>query len=426
MERYLIKYLKENNQDPIIRKYVDFFKVELDWFIYNYGNHISSTHKRGRNPLKRRINQLIQSFSPTSIAKKSALAENNILSSLHISDNWVKSLGIQVYSSIFQPVGRKNIIRNPESVSLLYRIHEAIRAGIFTDIYNSELFYRLEDNQHTVLKQYQQYNLSGLLLYTDQYFESKYLIDIFQKLSRPSMIISHGLPGIYSTDVDHRSDYLMVWGEKIKENYINLTGMSPDKIKVVGNPKYQSLRHFDSLRNSLEDVLVIPISSILWHQHEWSEPKLVDRSMIILYLNQVQRVLQSFGVKSARFRPHPAINSRWVYGFLDKNFYHIDTESLQTSFNRSSLVIGATSTTFLEALMNGVNYLIFEPQDSDGKDLLRSYKVPPFDGSEKDLEIAQNPEDLRNLIKSKYISTPKVLDGYIQPFDLSPIKEIIK
>ena len=42
MEQYLINYLRENSTDLLVKKYVEFFKIELDWFIYNYGEIINS------------------------------------------------------------------------------------------------------------------------------------------------------------------------------------------------------------------------------------------------------------------------------------------------------------------------------------------------------------------------------------------------
>lgn len=130
-------------------------------------------------------------------------------------------------------------------------------------------------------------------------------------------------------------------------------------------------------------------------------PVLIDRSMIILYLYEVQSVLKKVGISHARFRPHPSIDKDWVYTFLDHNFYEIDKEHLVTSLERSSLVIGATSTLFLETLMNGVNYLIYEPQNK-GQTRLREPAVPPFDGTEHDIEIANSTDELEYMLRYKY------------------------
>ncbi len=427
MERYLINYLKENASDEIVRKYIDFFKVELDWYIYNYGEHLNRRYLRDyKGTLKDRVYQKFQDLS--ALYGNLIFKDNykNVLSSVFFLDKTLlPSLGFNVFSSIFQPVGKYQIIGDRKSISVKNRIKRSLSKGIFTDLYNQDLFCCLEELQGQILDIYRKLDLRGLLLSTDQYFASKYLIDIFKQMNRPSMVFSHGLPAIYSKDVDNRSDYLMVWGEKIKENYINV-GFDPNKIKVVGNIKYKKVSVSKKLKNSLDNILVVPCSSVLWHQHEWDMPRLVDRSMVVLYLYQVQRVLQRFGVKHARFRPHPAFCKSWVYGFLDKNFYEIDDKPLVDSIHSSSLVIGATSTTFLETLMEEVNYLLFEPIDEKGERLLRFKEVPPFDGSIPDLCIARNENDLEYMIKEKYQTRADILEGYMQPLNLSILKDIIK
>lgn len=425
MERYLLNFLKHSD-NALQNKYVDLFKVELDWFIYNYGDHIASTHNRtAKKNIRKRLVNLFQQYGPIRMHQR-VTGGANILSSVAFRDDIIPRIGYNAYSSILQPIGRENIIRDANTIRLLRRIKKAINHGVFSDLFNLHLFQELEDNQARIKKQYENYDFKGLFLFTDEYFESKYLIDIFRQLNRPSFIFSHGLPGIYSKDVDNRTDYLMVWGERIKENYVKLAGFNPDKIYVVGNSRYVDISRPLKLRNSLDNILVIPTSSLLWHQHTWDDPTLVDRSMVILYLYQVQHVLQKLGVNHARVRPHPAINKDWVYGFLDKSFYTLDTDTFANSCAKSSLVIGATSTTFLEALMAGVNYIIYEPLDSDQKGLLRSKRVPPFDGSGTSLEIANDMDQLEHLLKSRYQSSPRILDGYIQPLDLTVIKSILK
>lgn len=427
MERYLINYLKENTSDEIVRKYVDFFKIELDWYIYNYGEHLSRRYLRDyRGTLKDRVCQKLQCISTLYGKLSLKKGHKNILSSVYFSDKTLlSSLGFNAFSSIFQPVGRNQIVGDEKSIAIKNKIECSLSKGIFTDLYNKDFFYALEELQTTILHTYQNLDLRALFLFTDQYFASKYLIDVFRQMNCPSMIFSHGLPAIYSKDVDNRSDYLMVWGEKIKENYVN-AGFDSNKIKVVGNVKYKKVPISRKLKNSLDNVLIIPCSSVLWHQHEWNTPRLVDRSMIVLYLYQVQRVLQRLGIKHARFRPHPAIDNSWVYGFLDKDFYEIDDKPFPDSIHSSSLVIGATSTTFLETLMEGVNYLLYEPIDEKGLDLQQSKKVPPFDGSIPDLCIARSENDLEYMIKEKYQTRADILEGYMQPLDLSVLKEIIK
>src|SRR5690606_41685381 len=129
----------------------------------------------------------------------------------------------------------------------------------------------------------------------------------------------------------------MVWSEKIKENYIH-AGFKESKIKVVGNLKYKKIPNNKTLRSDLTDVLILPVSSSIYHQHEYDQTILMDKSMAILYLYKIQRVLKKLGVKNVRYRLHPTLNRSWVHPFLDPSFYTQDTESLDASLNRTTLV----------------------------------------------------------------------------------------
>lgn len=422
MNRYLIKYLRDSATDDVTKKYLDYFKVELDWYIYKYGNHFTPKH----TTIKSKVARLVRCFNTITNKPKFIGIDNNILSSITIlNKRFWSDLGYNAISSYLQPVGYKNILGNKDVILLKRKIDNIINRGNFNDLYSLSLFEEIENVLHNDIIEYQKYNFKGLCLYTDQYFESKYLIDVFKKIGKPSLVFSHGLPGIYSIDVDNRSDFLMVWGDRIKENYIK-AGFNKDKIKVVGNLKYSYPKQFRYLRNSLDNVLVIPCSSILWHQHEWDNVQLIDRSMIILYLYQVQHILSRFNVKHARFRPHPVINIDWVYKYIDTDFYIKDNKPLLESFQESTLVIGSTSTTFLEALSAGVNYLVYEPIDTFGNSLCNMKLVPPFDGSERNLSIAKNKEELEYMIMHEYQVDTSILEGYMQPINTSVIKSILK
>lgn len=424
MERYLVDYLRENAKTPMARKYIEMLKVELDWFIYNYGEHISRTHCRNKTyTLKEKIYNLLVTYSALYMPPKKA--GRNVLSSVGFPDfkSQVTNLGYNMLTTIIQPASYKRVLGNRNLQKLVQYKNNAIAHGCFNHICSETFFNQIDQCRADILKLLREYSIKGIFLFTDEYFESKLLIDVSQELEIPTFDFLHGLPGIYTHEVDNHTDYLMVWGQKIKQNYIN-AGFNADKIIVVGNSKYGNYEKHKNLRNSIEDILVIPTSSTLWHQHSWSEPQLIDRSMIVLYLYQVQHVLEKLNVKHARFRPHPSLNIDWVYSFLDTDFWSKDTQPLKESLNRASLVIGATSTVMLEAIMNGVNYLVFEPQES-GKNILRTNLIPPFDGKDEKLNVAFSEEDLYSLLTSKYQVDTTILEDYMQPLDLSPIKKLL-
>ncbi len=170
---------------------------------------------------------------------------------------------------------------------------------------------------------------------------------------------------------------------------------------------------------------MIPVPSVTWHQHEYGNTVVNDASMVVLYLYKVQKILMRLGIKKARYRPHPSINKKWIYPFLDPDFYACDTEALTTSLDKSSLVIGANSTVLLEALIHGVNYIAFDPKDENGVNMSGYKSVPPFDGSEKKLMLSTDETELKKMITSNAVTDYNLVHDYIQNFDLSVINKLI-
>jgi hypothetical protein len=427
MDKYLIKYLVANTDNELSKKYIDFFKVELDWQIYVSETHMAPQYLRNKDIiLKEGLLRLYQYTHSLLFQSNSKPSQNlKVLSTVYFPVKEIlPKLGIDIYSPIWHPVGKKNIYGDLKTLKWHNNIQDRIRNADFHSFLETKFHDELETFQEYLLIQYQKQDFKGLFLYTDQYFYSKYSIDVFKKLQRPSFVFTHGMPGIYSLEVDNRSDYLMVWSEKIRSNYIK-AGFEASKVKVVGHPKYLNLPKDKELRSDLSDVLVIPVSSVTWHQHTYDSIVLSDASMVVLYLYKVQTVLKRLGVKRARYRPHPSINKDWVVPFLDSSFYILDTEPLSKSLNRSSLLIGSGSTVLLEALIHGVNYMAFDPKDENGFNMSGYSGVPPFDGSEEKLILSNDEVELEQMIKSNEKTDYNLVHDYIQDFDLSVIKELI-
>lgn len=428
MDRYLIKYLRDNADNELSKKYIDFFKVELDWHIYNSERHIANVcHRDKKISLKQKLIDFYKYSNALFFNSTFKNQENlNILSTVNFNNkNSFSDLGFNVYSPIWSALGKNNIYGDFESLKFHLKVQNLIRNEDFYLFLDSTLHQELENFQNHLIKQYKKQDFKALLLNTDEYFYSKYFIDIFKKIEKPSFVFSHGLPGVYSLDVDNRADYLMVWSEKIKQNYIN-AGFNDSKVKVIGSAKFTNMSKTKELRSSFIDILIIPISSANWHQYGYDNTVLTDKSMIVLYLYKVQKVLKKLGITKARYRPHPSVDKKWVHAFLDHDFYVCDQEELNTSLNRSTLVIGTTSTVLFEALMNGVNYIVFEPKDEAGINMTAFKTVPPFDGSEEKVMVTNDEIELEKMLRSNAMTDYSLIHDYIQDFDLSVLKELIK
>ena len=428
MDKYLIKYLIETADDELSKKYIDFFKVELDWHTYISETHMSEPyHRDNKAGTTEKLKKIYQYTDAIVKTKNSNTNKSKVLSTLKVPQSYMKpfiKLGLEYYSPIWHPLGKKNIFGDYKTLKWHKNIQDRIRNAEFHSFLDKNFHKDLEEFQQYFLNQYKEQDFKALFLYTDQYFYSKYFIDVFKKLNKPSFVFTHGLPGIYSKAIDNRSDYLMVWSEKIKANYIN-AGFDSNKIHVVGHPIHYNLEKEKFLKSDTSNILVIPVSSITWHQHEYDNTVVNDVSMVVLYLYKVQKVLAKLGIKNARYRPHPTINKKWIKPFLDPDFYILDNEPLELSLKKSSLVIGANSTIVLEALMQGINYIAFDPKDEGGLNMTGYKSVPPFDGSEEKLVMATNEEELEKYIKDSKMTDYSLVHDFIQNLDLSIIKQLI-
>jgi hypothetical protein len=268
---------------------------------------------------------------------------------------------------------------------------------------------------------YSSANIAALIVPNDQSFFELLNILIFRDIKKPSFIFLHGLPCRYNIYDENQTDYLIVWGEKIKEHYTDV-GFDPKKIFVSGHPYYKP-KQKTILRNSLENILIITKSTEGAQYRD--KVRIADRGNLVLYLYSIQNVLQKIGVKHVRLRPHPSESSAWYFQFLDKNFFRLDALELSKSLDQSSLVIGPTSSVLLQSLYHDVNYLIYEPTINN-LNLIGFSLVPPFDGSNKKVPAAQNEQELSELLKDKISIDPSVINDYIQtPFDISFIKRLI-
>ncbi len=419
MEKYLIRYLLEHEKDPLRAKYIEYFKTEMDWFIYNYGDHISKTHQK-KQPSNLmgylyRYLQYLGSLQTRPIFDKKI----NVLTKFTIPE--LDDI-CRFYSSILTPCGRSNVIGDIKSILFKEKKQRVINNGCIWDFLEPSFIELIEELKITIIKQIEEYKLRALFLHTDQYFEAKLLLDIFHHIKLPTFIFVHGLPGAYTLDVYNRSDYLMVWGERMKDNYIK-AGFNKNKIIVVGNRNYPNFSSKLVLRNSLDDVLVIPPSAAQWHQDTWGTPDLIDRSAAILYLSQIETVLNKIGIKHARYRLHPSIDKKWTDSFLDHDFFEIDTLPLTPSLNKATIVIGSASSVLFDAVAHGVNYILFEPQEN-GKSLLGTNIIPPFDGSDG-FVTAKNEIELEAVLRELPLVPESGIKAFMEPFDVSPIKKLI-
>jgi len=316
----------------------------------------------------------------------------------------------------------RKVLNNLDIFLRTEKIKNKLRNSNFNELLQKDFLVEIDQFEEKLSLLFQKRKIKSLFVPNDVSFFENISIHLCKQIGIPSFIFLHGLPGRYNNIDENRSDYLIVWGKRIKENYIK-AGLSPDKIFISGHPYYKQI-HLDPLKFSFENILVLT-KSLNGAQHS-DGVILGDRSNLLLYLFSIERILKRFGVNSVRFRPHPSENENWYLKFINKDFYVFDKGNLQQSILNSTLIIGPTSTVFLESLYCGVNYVVYEPA-LNNIDLINCPLVPPFDGNDSKVPVSKDEAEFEYILKSKSGVNPSCISDYITtPFDLSFVKDLIK
>lgn len=456
MERYILKYLYDSTTDSWRKRYYDYMKMRLDSTLWAYGAHrgvgnLERTIEHQENyviPRKhslKAISGILQraihrkfftqrqhnhqvAIQQQLIDSKQIKYNNKVLCAFHLP--WllpdeavrnINNIGVKVDFITDSDQSWSNTIQR---MLQWYKRTELIP---FNELIKDRYVSELKDIYNQLLADFSQTDYDAVLVCSTELFESKILIDVFKELRKISMELLHGIPAIDAKKEIARVDYYLVYGEKLRQNYIDL-GCDAKRIAVVGNSKYVSPFNIPKeVRCSLDDVLVLTSSTSSAYQFEWKydDFSLNDRSILIAYLYNIESVLKQNGVTHARLRPHPHIKKEWLCKYIDTDFYKIDNLELTDSFNKATCCIGQNSTTVIEALLHGVSYIVYEP--GDGKYSMTNAKLfPPYDGSDEGLRIANNEEELDEMIKSQYRPSPEFGLLYIEPFKPEVIRDLLE
>lgn len=424
MERYFLKYLKDNCDNELIAKYVDYLKIDLDSYFYANGNEVLNENY----PITRDVGlkyylTFVARYLKSKSAKPFKNRDNNALSLVPFLSISEEECGINLLSPLFHPTTKVRL--KEKTVVDFFLLYSDIKKKKFNEVIDNDVFSKFEELKYKLIKLYSSYNFRGLFVGHGEPFIFKYHMEIFRNLSRPSFDMLHGLPGIYNLETEKIADYLLVWGEQIKQNYIDV-GFDSQKIIVVGHPKYKKISSNIVLRNSFDDVLVVTTGAVIPSPHGWDIDKfpLYDLGLLVLYCYSVENVLKRIGINQSRLRLHPSINASWVVKYIDTDFYRIDRLPLNESLSKSTVVIGPTSTLLLEAMFAGVNYVVYEPSDEQGT-LFKTPLVPPFDNSDANLEVAYSERQLEDMLRLGYKCNTLLLKNYISDFNFSKVVDIL-
>jgi len=257
--------------------------------------------------------------------------------------------------------------------------------------------------------------LQAVLLSNEVAFFEVMAIECADLLGIPVFESLHGLPAYYDKECRPRISNILVWGPQIKKHLVD-GGLASERIAVVGHPRYENLASIP-LRFGFDSILLITKMAPSAPVGVDTKFVAVGRDMALRYLAAIRDVLEQLGIKHVRVRPHPGERADWYEEFLDPGFFTLDRLDLPSSLRASTLVIGPTSTVFLEALIFGVNYIVYEPRrGGHGDSYFGAPLGPPFDQSDSRVPVANNCGELRALLENGKSVGSGVIEDYIASF----------
>lgn len=421
----LFSFFKENKL--LTEEILDILRYDVFGRFYYYGDHFKLNSESKQIYLRRKLIQIakyIVFFKNIFVYDKQT--KNKVISNAYFELGTIlNSLGFTTFTPPWQISRTLPAIPSINTFQECNKIITALNNRDFSYLV-SESFIDELDNLRATLETFFVINeIKALIFPNDLSLFENLSLKIAKKLGIPTFISLHGLPGRYNGIDDNRADYLMVWGEKIKQLYIE-SGVNAGKIIVTGHPIYSSKGTPTVYQNSLENILILTIS--ISGKCDTDVVPENDRTNFIYYLYSIEKTLKKLGVKNVRIRCHPCENINWYLKCINNDFFIPETKcSINEALSKSTLVIGPTSTMLIDAVFKGINYIVYEPITYINKNLNNTKLVPPFDKGDERIPIAYTESELEMILSQKRCIEPSFTKDYIAPnFDLTIIKDILK
>ncbi len=403
-------------------KNLELLEFYYPYKMYLYGNQYKENRENPFCSFKTYIRDYIKeiyTIKQQLFNKKNRTEGANILSGAYFGvNNYLEELGYNTQYCPWYIRGSKNFIGGIKYIHNYFSFIRALRRMNFQESISESCDNYVGEFVAETRKVMRSNNIKAFIASSTHSLDNRIPLKAAKEEGITTIVFLHGLPFPFYYEEPERADYLIVWSEKIKENFVKLTNFPEDRIFVSGHPYYQKM-NYDVLRNSLDDVLIICPSS----ESERNQ----DRGNMVYYLLSLEKVLRRFGVRKVRYRPHPHENASWYQNYVDNNFFKPDNSPLPYSLKKATLVIGTLSTIVVEAMYYGVSYILYDPLDENCKNVYGHTTVPPFDGSESMLPHANTMEELSTLIEEKRCADIQLFHEYIKtPFDITFIKDLIK
>ena len=248
----LYSYITDNSTDPYI---LELLQYEINKRIYYFGDNFRSSWE-GSNFSKIKNRQLIERFYRRIYSKQSVSYNNLVLSNAYFSlNNELEKLNFNVATPWWTLKRNGLYLDNSNFIKVFEDVYSKINTATLQELFSDNFIEKFNLFVKASFSIVKTLNFKAGFFSNDLGTFERLFIDIFEKENIPTFIFLHGLPARYNSIDDNRAKYLIVWGEKIKENYIK-AGIDASKIFVSGHPYYNKIVSSE-LRFSFENVLVL-------------------------------------------------------------------------------------------------------------------------------------------------------------------------
>lgn len=381
---------------------LEWMKNVLDNRVYYYGQHFSNPFKQ---PLKKSYvrSKLAGVYRKYKFPKESYEGVAICNAYFNVSEN-IRREGLKV---TLPPWETYNLSENGNMT--WYQMQYADFNIVLSEDFERQV-YSLKDE---LMMFFKKNHTPFLLLSNDILPIHRMAIDVCKELGIPTGIFLHGLPARYNAIDDSRADYLFVWGEKIKTNYINAG--SKTNIVVVGHPDFSSFNIEECHPN---DVVVLS-RAVQGAPSDSSVHVVDDRGICLQHIFAIEKALKEVGVDHAILRLHPSENPDWYAKYMDKEFYTLDKNTLNYTIGHAKMVIGQISTVMLNTVINGIPCYPYVIDRNSNQ--FASKIAPPF-CDKPEFPTATTTAELVHNIKTRNCVTKDHFEGYINPsFDIKKL-----
>lgn len=377
----------------------DLLLYSVNDILYNYSDHHIANKNRLKGDFSSILKKLIVKCLRFSVCLKNAFffrkrKSNTILSNAYVNVN-LYGANVVLPPWTFSP--KKNIANSLAIFYLIEKIEKELDKRSVKTLMSQEFKLLLSQFEKEMVKVFFDYKIGALIVPNDLSFFENLSIKIANKNNISSFVYLHGLPARYNNIDDTRADYLVVWGNGLKREYVNV-GVEEVKILTLKHPIYSNFEK-TILESTLNEVLVLTkaISGVPCNSTDIILPK---RSVLLYYLELVKDNLKKLGVTEAKLRLHPSENKDFYNKNLPDDFFVVDESSKEEALLHASLVIGPTSTMVLDAIKAGKNYILFDPLFEE-LTLEGMPLVAPFTG-QSFIKLSNSFEEIKNNIDNPF------------------------